>query len=86
MNTKSEFPTRDIYLATVLKVSGIPLIRTIDSNGKGIFVFQASQEIQKLISGYFNNQLRIDPKAFVETWRALKSLAFSTIGDMGKEL
>lgn len=78
----SEFSTRDIYISSVLKQSGISLIR-IESNGKqGIFVFKASEKIKEIISAYFNNELRIDPHSLFETWKSLKSMAFSAIGDV----
>jgi hypothetical protein len=78
----SEFPTRDIYLATVIKQSGVPIIRVENHSGRGIFVFQGSEKIPDLISKYFNGALKVDPKGLFETWKSLKSMAFSTIGDV----
>jgi hypothetical protein len=45
----SEFPTKDIYIASVIKQSGIPILRVENHSGRGIFVFQASEKIQSLI-------------------------------------
>ncbi len=78
----AEFPTKDIYLATILKQSGIPIIRVENHSGRGVFVFEASETIHDLIGRYFNSKLKMDPKAVFETWKALKSMAFSTIGDV----
>ena len=84
MNTRpAEFSTRDIFLATILKQSGIPLLKVIDNNGRGIFIFKSSEQIERLINGYFNNELRVDPKSFVENWKSLKSLAYSITNNMG---
>lgn len=77
-----EFPTKDIYLASILKQSGIPIIRVENHSGRGVFVFRADMRIQDLISRYFNSALQVDPKALFETWKSLKSMAFSAIGDV----
>lgn len=82
-NSSPGFSTRDINIATVLKLSGIRLIKVLESNGRGIFVFETSEQVEDLINQYINGELRIDPKAFVENWKALKSLAYSTVNNMG---
>lgn len=78
----SDFQTRDIYLATVLRLSGIPIIRVQNNGGRGIFIFKASEKIEGIIAKYFNEELRVDPKGLFETWKSLKAMAFSTIGDV----
>lgn len=80
--TLPEWPTKDIYLATVIKQAGIPIIRVETYSGRGIFVFQASEKIQELITKYFNGRLKVDPKGLFETWKSLKAMAFSSIGDV----
>lgn len=78
----AEFPTRDIYLASVIKQSGIPLIK-VESNGRqGIFVFRDDGRIKEIISDYFNDKLQINPKSLFETWKSLKAMAFSSMGDV----
>ena len=78
----AEFPTRDIYLATILKQSGVNLVRVENHSGRGIFVFQETEKIRDLVSKYFNGSLRLDPKGLFETWKSLKAIAFSAIGDV----
>ncbi|OGP12910.1 MAG: hypothetical protein A3K22_04115 [Deltaproteobacteria bacterium RBG_16_42_7] len=78
----SQFSTRDIYLATVIKQAGIPIVRVEGNGRQGIFVFKASKEIDSLITRYFNGELRADPKGLFETWKSLKAMAFSTIQDV----
>ncbi|MDP2735771.1 MAG: DUF5659 domain-containing protein [bacterium] len=77
-----EFSTRDIYMATVLKQAGVPIIRVEESNGRGIFVFQSCKEIEELTRDYFNGALRVDPQGLFSAWKALKSAAFSAIRDV----
>lgn len=78
----SDFQTRDIYVATILKLSGIPIVRVQRNGGRGIFVFKGSEKIEGLIAEFFNGELRMDPKGLFETWKSLKAMAFSTIGDV----
>lgn len=80
--TFSEFPTRDIYLATVIKQAGVPILRVEGNGRQGIFVFKASEKIEGLITRYFNGELRTDPKGLFETWKGLKAMAFSAIQDV----
>lgn len=85
MNTpqrSAEYPTRDIYLATVLKQAGISIIRVENHSGRGIFIFKATPEIGEIISRYFNGELRTDPQSLFSEWKSLKSLAYSTIQDV----
>lgn len=78
----SEFSTRDIYLATVIKQAGIPILRVEGNGRQGIFVFKASPLIDGLITRYFNGELRADPRGLFETWKSLKAMAFSMIQDV----
>lgn len=80
--TADEFSTRDLYLASVLKQAGIPILRVEDSNGRGVFVFQASNEIERLTRDYFNGTLRVDPQGLFAAWKALKSAIYSAIRDV----
>ena len=77
------YKTRDIYTAAVIKQSGIPIIK-IENNGRGqgIFIFRADARITSIISQYINGELRVDPRGLFENWKALKSMAFSSIGDV----
>ena len=78
----NEFPTKDIYLATVIKQAGVPIIRVEGNGSRGVFVFQTSKKIEGLIRDYFNGQLRVDPRTLFDTWKALKSMAFSSTGNL----
>ena len=76
------FASRDIYLSTVLKQAGIPIIRVENSSGRGVFVFQDSPKIEEIISDYFNGRLKVNPRELFDTWKALKSMAFSSTGNV----
>lgn len=80
--TTNEFFTKDIYLATTIKQAGIPILRVENNGRQGIFVFKASPEIEKIISQYFNDQIRFSPRQLFECWKSLKSMAFASIGDV----
>ncbi|MBI5902378.1 MAG: hypothetical protein HZB84_02710 [Deltaproteobacteria bacterium] len=80
--TTDEFSTRDLYLASVFKQAGVPIIRIEDSNGRGVFVFRACKEIEALTRDYFNGALRVDPQGLFGAWKSLKSAAFSAIRDV----
>jgi len=85
MNTRknsSEYQTRDLYQAVILKLSGIPIVRVENQTGRGIFVFRASPKIETLISSYFNDELTMNPKALFECWKGLKSMAFTATGNV----
>lgn len=80
--TLNEFSTKDIYLASVIRQAGIP-IKRVEGNGRqGIFVFQNSVKIEKIIADYFNDALRVSPRGLFENWKSLKSMAFASIGDV----
>ena len=80
--TSNEFFTKDIYISATLKQAGIPILRVEGNGRQGIFVFKACPEIEKIISQYFNDQIKVNPRQLFETWKALKSMAFASIGDV----
>lgn len=80
--TADEFSTRDLYIASVLKQAGIPILRIEDSNGRGVFVFQSCKEIAALTKDYYNGALRVDPQGLFAAWKALKSAVYSAIRDV----
>jgi anti-sigma28 factor (negative regulator of flagellin synthesis) len=71
--TASEFSTKDIYLATIIKQSGIPIIRVEINGRQGIFIFQASEEIEEIKRKYDNGELKVDTDELVY----VKALTFA---------
>lgn len=80
--TPKEYSLKDIYLAATIKQEGIPIVRVEGNGRQGIFVFKYSEKIEGIIAKYFNGELRVDPKGLFETWKSLKSMAFTAIGDV----
>ena len=80
--TTDEYCTRDLYLASVLKQAGVPILRIEDSNGRGIFVFTACKDIGTITRDYYNGTLRVDPQELFAAWKTLKSAAYSAIRDV----
>lgn len=86
MNTNqanlNEYITKDIYAATVLRVSGIPLVKVTNSYGKGIFTFKANPQIEGILRRYYNDELALNPNALFTMWKSLKSQVYSALGDV----
>lgn len=82
MDTLKNYETRDIYLATILKQSGINLIKCENQSGRGIFVFENSEKIDEIVRSYFNDKLKTNPRKTFDTWKSLKSMAFSCVGNV----
>ena len=71
--TQNEFSTRDIYLASVIKQAGIPIVRVEGNGRQGIFVFQASDKIEEIKRKYYNGELEANPDELLY----LKALTFA---------
>lgn len=82
----NDFPTKDIYLATALKVNGEKLIRVDmvkgERSNRAIFVFDNTSKLKSTVTSYMNRELKHECQELFETWKQLKSLVFSTIGDV----
>jgi hypothetical protein len=73
MNENKEIS--DLALATFLSVTGHKLSSTPRTSGrKAIFIFEASEKLEKDILAFYNRTARVDPIGFAETFRNLKAL------------
>ena len=72
-----EFKTRDLYLAVVLKSSGIPITRVESSGPRAVFVFKETGRLDEISIKFFNRELRLEPRSLFVEWRSLKSMAFA---------
>jgi Domain of unknown function (DUF5659) len=78
----AEFKSRDLYLSTIIRQSGIPILR-VETNGRqGIFVFQHSQQIERIVTKFLNGELLVEPRGLFENFKSLKSLAYAAINDV----
>jgi len=71
-----EYVTSEFPLATTLLCMQISLLELRPSKedaGRTEFIFSKDQLIEKLIEGYWNGSLRIEPKHFWNQTRELKS-------------
>ena len=72
-----EYLTKDLNLAVVLKLTGIPLVRVENYSGKGVFVFKNSPKVEETISAYLNDMITMNPRAVFDMWKSLKSQAYT---------
>lgn len=66
----------DLALATFLAVSGHKLLSTprAQYGKKAVFLFEASDKIERDTLDYYNRTAKVDPLGFAETFRNLKAL------------
>jgi len=79
-NTK-EYQSNDFYQSVVLKTAGLPLIRLEKSSGRFfIFVFDDPEnKAEGIISKFWNKELQVNAKEFVENISEMKSRIHSGI-------
>ena len=67
------FLCTDLALASAL-VSEFPIIKIDVTNPKkAVFVFKNSPKLQKMIAGYWNNTLAVEPKSYFQSIKLLKN-------------
>lgn len=73
----TSFQTQEIALAAsiVVTLQQLPDIQSQSANGKAIFYFQRSSELDELLRLYYTSQLRVEPKSLVIAVRNLKDAA-----------
>jgi hypothetical protein len=81
MGQNNDYQTRDIYLASVLQLSGMPIIKIDNYDGKGVFSFRRTPKIEEIINAYFSDELSMNPKSVFEAWKAIKARVYSTTGN-----
>lgn len=76
MNTL--YKTTDMQLATVLSLN-FPIKELINNDGRGMFVFADSTELQALITGFYNKQLSVEPSALFNNLKTIKDRLYATV-------
>lgn len=74
-NTK-EFKTNDFYQAIILKTVGFPLLRLERALGQRFFIFifdDSDSQAERTIEKYWNHQIKVDARDFVENINELKT-------------
>ena len=76
---------KDLYISSYLKAKGFPLEdATLDGRGRTIFHFQDTPELKTALKEYYTGKALVSPSAFIESFKALRSLAYSLSGDLNK--
>ncbi|OGP65382.1 MAG: hypothetical protein A3K22_04490 [Deltaproteobacteria bacterium RBG_16_42_7] len=69
---------KDLYLSSYLKAKGFPLHDAqTDEQGRTLFIFSETPELSKALKDYYNNTALVSPSAFIESFKSLRSLAYS---------
>lgn len=76
---------KDLYISSYLKAKSFPLHdATLDDRGRTIFHFEETLELKKALKGYYAGTALVSPSTFIESFKALRSLAYSLSGDLNK--
>jgi hypothetical protein len=68
------YTSKDFYLSSYLIANGCDLLDNIVEDGVTTFVFENNDEIKKLIGNYYSLKSRVEPLAFGQAIRTLKSV------------
>ena len=66
--------TKDFYLSSYLIANGCNLLDNVVEDGVTTFVFEKNDEIKKLIGNYYSLKSRVEPMAYGQAIRTLKSV------------
>jgi len=76
-HNENYYKTSDLSLATSLSLfSPIESTEIVD-NKKVLFVFQKSQELDKLIAMYWRGEIRVEPQQFFSQLKVIKTRIYS---------
>jgi hypothetical protein len=68
-----EYSTTNLYQGAALVASGFELIRLdYGFNGKMEFVFQESETMNEVVTGFINGKLVLNIENFISAWRRLR--------------
>jgi hypothetical protein len=68
------YSSKDFYLSSYLIANGCDLLDNIVEDGVTTFVFEKSDEMIKLIGNYYSLKSRVEPMAYSQAIRSLKSV------------
>jgi len=72
------YKTTDMPLAIVLSMK-FPVKELINNNGRGVFVFDTTVELEEMINQFYNHQLLIDPLTLFEAQKSIKNRLYSQV-------
>ena len=68
------YSTKDFYLSSYLIANGSTLLDNIVEDGVTTFVFENNDEVKKLIGNYYSLKSKVEPMAYGQAIRTLKSV------------
>lgn len=69
---------KDLYISSYLKAKGFPLYNAdLDPKGRTVFHFKENTDLMQALPGYYAGTALVSPSAFIEAFKALRSLAYS---------
>jgi hypothetical protein len=68
------YSTKDFYLSSFLMANDCNLLDNNVENGVTTFVFEMNDGIKKLIGSYYSLRSRVEPMAYGQAIRTLKSV------------
>ncbi len=76
---------KDLYISSYLKAKSFPLHdATLDDRGRTIFHFHETPELKTALKEYYTGAALVNPSTFIESFKSLRSLAYSLSGDLNK--
>ena len=71
------YDTKDFPLAAYLVTSGLALQSHSREGKVSTFTFADTSDLQSLVTGYYGFQARVNPIAYANAFRSLKSIMYS---------
>ena len=71
---KTYYSSKDFYLSSFLIANDCELSETVVNDGVTTFVFEMNDEIKKLIGNYYSLKSKVEPMAYGQAIRTLKSV------------
>lgn len=80
MNKTENFITNDFPLAVSLLCSGLTIIKLSKAGQNRVsFVFEKSEETERVVQAFWNDELRVEPKGFFNKQKELKARIYSCL-------
>lgn len=77
------FTSKDLYLSAYLQAKGLQFVNaTLDEHGRTIFHFKNSAALNDALMAYYSGTALVNPTAFIESFKSLRSLTYSMSGDL----
>lgn len=74
---QQDYRTRDLYLASFLKTSGVPFQKAVKVSNLVYFVFDNSKDIRPLKESYFRRTGQVSALDYAENLKLLKRLLYT---------